>query len=254
MNLRFSKRRKVDSAGSVCTSAGERVYAIGDIHGRYDLLLTLLGKIQIHHASLPKPKNLRLIILGDFIDRGPESANIIHLLQNATIETDMLTVLLGNHEDLMLNSLAGDGEAQTAWLRYGGDATLSSFGIDPTEMLRLGPRAAAAAMRKVIAQPVIDWLRTRPVMTRSGDYIFCHAGLRPGVPVAEQAREDLLWIGADFLESSERFENSVVVHGHSTFTTVEQRTNRIGIDTGAYRTGVLTALYLEGTERATFST
>jgi serine/threonine protein phosphatase 1 len=254
MNIRFLKKRKADSDGSACTSAGERIYAIGDIHGRYDLLLRLLAKIQSHHASLPNPKHLRIIVLGDFIDRGPKSANIVHLLQNATIETETLTVLLGNHEDLMLSSLAGDGEALSAWLRYGGDATLASFGIDPSAMLRLGPRAAAAAMREVIAQPLIDWLRTRPVMTRSGDYIFCHAGLRPGVPVADQSREDLLWIGADFLESSERIENSVVVHGHSTFTTVEQRANRIGIDTGAYHTGVLTALYLEGTERAIFST
>jgi len=254
MNIRFLKKRKADSDGSACTSAGERIYAIGDIHGRYDLLLRLLAKIQSHHASLPNPKHLRIIVLGDFIDRGPKSANIVHLLQNATIETETLTVLLGNHEDLMLSSLAGDGEALSAWLRYGGDATLASFGIDPAAMLRLGPRAAASAMREVIAQPLIDWLRTRPVMTRSGDYIFCHAGLRPGVPVADQSREDLLWIGADFLESSERIENSVVVHGHSTFTTVEQRANRIGIDTGAYHTGVLTALYLEGTERAIFST
>ncbi|WP_340318207.1 metallophosphoesterase [Rhizorhabdus argentea] len=236
------------------TAKGERIYAIGDIHGRYDLLRRLLLQIKAHHLSLPRAERVRIMVLGDFVDRGPDSARVLKLLFGISRRTDILVCLLGNHEDLMLDALAGMERAQSAWLRLGGDATLQSFGITPDMLGAVDPRAAAALMRSAITQPAIDWMRTRPLMMRSGNYIFCHAGLRPGTPILQQTREDLLWIRGDFLESTERFEGSVVVHGHSISAEVEQLENRIGIDTGAYRTGVLTALYLEGRERAIIST
>lgn len=236
------------------TDKGERIYAIGDIHGRYDLLRRLLRQIKAHHSSLPRAERVRIIVLGDFVDRGPDSARVLKLLLRISRRTDIVVCLLGNHEDLMLDALAGMERAQSAWLRLGGDATLQSFGITLDILGALDSRAAAALMRAAVTQPAIDWMRTRPLMIRSGDYIFCHAGLRPGTPIWQQTREDLLWIRGEFLESSDPFEGAVVVHGHSISTEVEQLENRIGIDTGAYRTGVLTALYLEGLERTIIST
>lgn len=252
--LGFATKGQAKGAGPAETADDERIYAIGDIHGCYDLLRGLLDKIAQHQASLPRPSRLRLVILGDFIDRGPASARVIQLLRSAGENTDALTVLLGNHEEMMLNALAGDAEAKHAWLRHGGEATLASFGLDPADVQSIEARAAAAMMREAVTQPVIDWLRTRPVMARSGDYVFCHAGLRPGVPIADQARDDLLWIRDDFLKADAPIERSVVVHGHSIAASVEQYPHRIGIDTGAYRTGILTAIYLEGSARAILST
>lgn len=233
------------------TDRGERIYAIGDIHGRLDLLRELLAKLEAHDADLPTPRSRHIVLLGDLVDRGPESGGVLEFVHDVTTRTDSIIVLQGNHEQVMLQALAGEPGVLRHWLRMGGDITLRSYGIEPNDFTADGDLIAHA--NKVIPQNILAWLRNLPLTARSGDYFFCHAGVRPGVPLRRQAPLDLLWIREEFLEAEESY-GAVIVHGHSVNTSVEMRANRIGVDTGAYRTGVLTALYLEGTTRATFST
>ncbi len=152
----------------------------------------------------------------------------------------------------MLRAINGEPGMFRAWMRIGGDATLKSFGIEPPAR---GSDCEGYAEKTARAIPSkwLHWLGTRPLSARSGDYFFCHAGIRPGVPLKQQKRSDLLWIRDEFLGDRSN-HGAVIVHGHSISAEVEKMGNRIGVDTGAYRTGILTALYLEGTEQQIFST
>lgn len=241
----FSKRSS--------TQRGERIYAIGDVHGCYDQLREIIAKVEAHNASLPPAESLHVILLGDLVDRGPGSADVLRYLHDVCSRTDQLIVLQGNHEELMLKALDGEQGMLRAWMRIGGDATLRSFGIEPPAR-EDDPRTALERIRAAIPAEWLQWLRRLPLTARSGDYFFCHAGVRPGVPLKRQTRADLLWIRDEFLEDDQTRHEAIVVHGHSVAANVEMRTNRIGIDTGAYRTGVLTALYLEGDQRGFLST
>lgn len=225
------------------TELGERIYAIGDVHGCYDLLRDLLDRIGEHHEALAPTTALHIVFLGDIVDRGPDSYKVLELLFDLQAQTDRIVVLLGNHEEAMLQALGGDLEMLSNWMKIGGAPTARSFGLEP---LRRGEDAAEYLyrLRAAIPAPWIAWLQRLPLTARSGDYLFCHAGIRPGVSLRRQARADLLWIRDDFLDDN-RSHGAVIVHGHSIEAQVEIRPNRIGIDTGAYRTGELTALYLE---------
>ncbi|OYW88640.1 MAG: hypothetical protein B7Z20_02045, partial [Sphingobium sp. 32-64-5] len=206
--LRWRKARNLPSTG-----AGERIYAIGDVHGRYDLLRDLLDRIGKHGRGRPHVERVRIILLGDLIDRGPESAQVLRLARAMQQEDPDFTVLAGNHEDVMLQALDGCHDTARMWLKYGGIATMKSFGVEVDEE----PDAIAddlAALRSALGEEMAAWLRNLPVMTRSGDYFFCHAGVRPGCPLDEQSREDLLWIRQPFLDDR-RSHGAVVVHGHS---------------------------------------
>lgn len=246
--IEIPKRR---FAASPAAAKGERVYAIGDIHGCFDLFEELIEEIARDHQDRPAAQS-RLIILGDFIDRAPGSREIIRTLMRATNQSSHLCVLLGNHEAALLDSIAGDPQAQRMWLEFGGLATLDSFGIDPPRPEEDSYVFADRLMRGVTPE-VVEWLRDLPFWTRSGDFYFCHAGVRPGVSLKRQAGEDLLWIRDEFT-SSPRFHGAVVVHGHSIVERVEIHANRISVDTGAYRTGVMSAVGLEGSRVWTIST
>jgi serine/threonine protein phosphatase 1 len=241
-----SARKQPAAAGK-----NERIYAIGDIHGRADLLRWLLDEIGDHVAAQTVPASTYVVVIGDLIDRGPESAEVLRLLQNAQSHTDRLVVLLGNHEQLMLRALEGDRQTFSTWMRVGGIQTLESFGLD-SSILEVPFERAIADIRAAVPREILEWLNSLPLTARSGDYLFCHAGVRPGVPINRQDREDLLWIRHEFL-NDESDHGAVVVHGHSISSDVQVRSNRIGIDTGAYRTGVLTAVYLERTDRKIIS-
>jgi len=225
------------------TDSGERIYAIGDIHGRYDLLRRLLDRVGEHSSALPESASLHLLFLGDLVDRGPESAKVVELLQDLEQRTDQVIVLMGNHEEAMVRSLEGDTTLLQRWLAVGGAETVESYGLrlpEPRDDLRQYLRYLQASLP---AQQ-IKWLRGLPLTAQSGDYFFCHAGIRPGVALGRQSRDDLLWIRDDFVDD-ESDHGAVIVHGHTIEKTVTLRDNRIGIDTGAYCHGVLTALYLE---------
>lgn len=227
--------------------AGERVYAIGDIHGRLDLLEELVAAIRAD-TEARGPARVRIILIGDIVDRGPASAAIVDRCMTFTARTDTFVVLKGNHEAMMVDSLRGNFIALALWLRHGGNAALRSWGV-PDELITGGasPQLIRAA-RECVPAEVIAWMAALPLMRQIGDYLFVHAGIRPGRPIDQQVAEDLLWIRREFLDS-EADEGVVVVHGHTISETVTIRPNRIGIDTGAYRSNILSAIALEDDQR-----
>lgn len=229
------------------STGGRLVYAVGDVHGRYDRLAELLALIARDSDARAPAAAPVLVFLGDYVDRGPDSARVLSTLvwlrRHGGFEVH---ALMGNHERAMLDFLA-DPVATKVWMRWGGDATLASYGVAaPGED---APDADFARARDdLLDQLPVAHLRLlealAPIAT-IGDYAFVHAGIRPGVPLRRQEEADLLWIREEFLDDEQRHEK-VIVHGH-TWVDAEPvlRPNRIGVDTGAYSTGVLTAVRLE---------
>lgn len=227
---------------------GYRAYAIGDVHGRMDLLTALLAKIEMDIASRNDSENI-IIFLGDLIDRGPHSAAVVEHLRNYRPDNATTIFLCGNHEEVMLRVLAGEsGGLLKDWLKFGGAECLRSYGLEPATLTIEGESAALAAIRKAVPRAHADFLASFADTFRFGDYLFVHAGIRPGLGIADQAQTDLRWIREPFLEDTAD-HGFVVVHGHTISNKVEERANRIGVDTGAYRTGNLTALAIEGAAR-----
>jgi serine/threonine protein phosphatase 1 len=224
---------------------GERVYAIGDIHGRYDLLCRLMFAIEEDTARRPAAQT-RIVVLGDFIDRGPATAKVIAVL-SALRESAGLIVLKGNHEAALVDGVRGDRAALEAWIEYGGDETLRSFGASDEDIWPADTRMLISAVRKIIPERVIEWLSDLPLSHRAGSYLFVHAGIKPGVAFAKQRPDDLIWIRDEFIDSTAD-HGAIVVHGHTISERVCVLPNRIGVDTGAYRTGRLSAVGLEGGE------
>ncbi len=246
LSLPFRRRRPAPSV-----PAGERIYAIGDIHGRMDLFHRLLELLH-EDEKMRGPATTRIVVIGDFIDRGPQSAEVVSALEWWQRNSSRVTILKGNHELALLESLAGNPHAQRMWLSYGGLETMRSFGIEPQEGCSLDE--LVALMRSRISASTISWLQRLPISYRIGDYFFCHAGVRPGVPLEQQKPEDLLWIADEFLRSR-RDHGAIIVHGHTICgSTVQFAQNRICIDTGAYRTGILSAVGLEDHRQWSIST
>ena len=238
------KTKQGSSAPSLpATADDERIYAIGDVHGRLDLLQVLMQRMEGDVQSRGECPT-RVILLGDLIDRGQYSRQLLELAQRS--DSDRVTILLGNHEDLLLQSAYGNAAAQRAWLQQGGDATLRSFGLDSGVLGAVSADEMADALCEAIGDRMLAWLDSLPLWFKSGDYFFCHAGIRPGVPLHRQRRQDLLWIRKKFL-SSKQYHGAVIVHGHSETDQLVLDRNHINVDTGAYRTGVLSAVGLQGT-------
>ncbi len=225
---------------------GRRVYAIGDVHGRLDLFDRLLGMIEADHRARP-PAAVDLVLLGDLVDRGPDSRGVVERAMNPP-EWARQTTLMGNHEEIMLHVLDGDRAQLPLWLKVGGREALESWGVDPQMIADGTISEILEAAHDAIPVRVVRWLMGLRQSMTIGDYFFVHAGVRPGVPLDRQDKGDSFWIREEFLESS-RHHGAIVVHGHSIATEVDWLPNRIGIDTGAYATGRLTALCLEGEEQ-----
>jgi len=230
---------------------GERVYAIGDIHGSMAELQQLHELIQQDAATYSGKKTI--VYLGDYIDRGEHSRQVVDLLLDAPLTGFNSIHLLGNHEQSLLDFLEHP-RLVAAWLSYGGRATLHSYGV------RLAPDFRNEYLEVVrddlvrqLPQRHLEFYRSMRTYYLAGSYCFVHAGIRPGVPLNEQRNEDLLWIRDDFTQSQVRHDH-IVVHGHSITSEVDWRENRIGIDTGAFHSGVLTCLVLEGGERRLLQT
>jgi serine/threonine protein phosphatase 1 len=230
--------------------AGSVVYAIGDIHGRADLLDALHAQI-VADAEKRRARRRVLIWLGDYIDRGMESMGVVErvMAPPAGFET---VALLGNHEDLMLRFL-DDPAIGPDWMLNGGIQTLASYRIDPMDgcFFRADRwEALSRALREALPAAQRRFLERLKLMHREADYLFVHAGIRPDRALDNQDRDDLLWIRGEFLFSDVDY-GAVVVHGHTISDEPQTRPNRIGIDTGAYYTDRLTALALEG-DRVSF--
>ena len=223
---------------------GLRIYAIGDIHGRADLLERLHALIEADMQTGPERRVI--VYLGDYVDRGPDSSAVIERLCRQRLPEAEVVALLGNHEAMMLEFLDAPFGAPL-WLANGGDATLRSYHVrvphSSDEFL-----LAQRALRGALPRHHLHFLQGLQIQARFGDYLFVHAGIKPGLPLDRQSREQMIWIRDVFLDS-EADHGAVVVHGHTIVDDVEWRPDRIGIDTGAYCTGVLTALALEGGDR-----
>lgn len=220
---------------------------IGDVHGRLDLLERLLAEIERDLVEQPSPKTL-LVFLGDLIDRGPHSAQVIERLRTYGVPGLRTVFLLGNHEEVLLRILAGDAALITQWRWFGGAECLESYGVEPSAIAQLDDQAALEAVRAAIPKEHAEFIGSFVDTCGFGDYLFVHAGIRPGVLVEEQVQSDLRWIREPFL-LDDTDHGCVVVHGHTISEEIDERQNRIGIDTGAYRTGILTALVIEGEQR-----
>lgn len=226
---------------------GYRAYAVGDVHGRLDLLDRLLAAIEQDVERRPARKNL-LIFLGDLIDRGPDSNGVVERLR--TYRNDRLRpyFLAGNHEEVLLRLLAGERGILDSWLKYGGAECLTSYGCDPESLSRTSERTALAMVKEAIPAEHAQFIGSFADTLTLGDYLFVHAGIRPGLDLSLQSQVDLRWIRSPFLEN-DHDHGVVVIHGHTISDGVDVRPNRIGIDTGAYRSGILTAMCLEGEQR-----
>ncbi|MCR5880606.1 metallophosphoesterase [Phenylobacterium sp. J367] len=269
---RRAARRRPDAPAD---TAGQLVYAVGDVHGRYDLLLELLARLSADSAGQAAGRQPVLVLLGDYIDRGPDSARVLEALVTLeapeTPETGggwRVVALKGNHEQALLRFLDAP-QAGGAWLRFGGAATLAAYGVAPPAADATAAELVRARRDLLAAMPAshLRRLQTLDLMAVVGDYAFVHAGVAPGVALEDQREADLLWIREEFLEAerggagrggpgqagagpSGGFTPSghVIVHGHTwTGPRVARTPHRIGLDTGAHETGVLSAVRLAGT-------
>jgi len=238
---------KDSGTGEPGVSAGYRVYAIGDIHGRLDLVNDALSRIEADIESRNRAHNI-IVFLGDLIDRGPASAEVVERLRTYRPHGVRTVFISGNHEEVLLRLIRGESRFLRDWLSFGGAECARRYGISLTGLKRMAPSQAVAMHRHKIPDTHRAFLQSFVDTFRIGSYLFVHAGVRPGVPLAEQSQTDLRWIRAPFLENNDD-HGFIVVHGHTIAGQVDVRTNRIGIDTGAYRSGVLTAIGLEGLDR-----
>lgn len=227
---------------------GVRVYAIGDIHGCARLLDALVRMI-VEDARNATVRQKLLVFLGDYVDRGPDSRGVLDRLSGPPPAGFGTIFLRGNHEQAMLDFMAAP-EENDRWLDFGGDATLLSYGIRAQSMT---PVAAAAALEEALPARHRSFLQHLRLNVTIGDYFFVHAGVRPGVPLDAQSKDDMLWIRGDFLRSGKDF-GKIVVHGHTICPAPEELSNRINVDTGAYASKRLSCVVLEGETRRFLNT
>lgn len=227
---------------------GERVYAIGDIHGCDMLLDALLSRIETDRAGAPA----RLVFLGDYVDRGAGSKAVIERLVAVKRDNPNVVFLKGNHEQAMLDFLERPDHNEE-WLHWGGDKTLESYGV--ANIWSTHPQDLAAALSAALPPSHLDFLKTLELWATIGDYAFVHAGFKPGVPMDEQVEADCLWIRSEFHNAdADKRPDRTVVHGHHPVKKPVDAGWRIDVDTGAVWSDALTAVVLEGTTRRFIST
>ena len=228
---------------------GMRIFAVGDIHGRLDLLEAMSQRIAENLDADP-PGDWRIVYLGDYCDRGPDTRGVIeHLLSQCGADA-RVAALRGNHDQGLLDFI-GSGDAGL-FVHHGGGDTAASYGVEADFRSEAGLIKTRAALRAALPHSHLTFLSELPYSASFGDFFFCHAGIRPGISLDEQRPDDLIWIREPFLNNP-HLHPKVVVHGHTPTAEPEIMPNRVGVDTGAYRSGVLTALVIEGAEKRTLS-
>ena len=248
MLSRFFRRKPSENPlESATIPEGRRVYAIGDVHGRCDLLKELMAKI-IEDDGQRGDAESEIIFLGDLVDRGPDSAGVLDLAMQVKQELGDVRFLMGNHEEVYLAATKGEEKAVRFFNRIGGRETILSYDITMKEYMELDIAGLAQRIPELFPQEHIDFVASFEDQIIVGDYAFVHAGIRPGVALSEQKPKDLRWIREDFLSASEAHEK-IIVYGHTINDDIVEARSRIGIDTGAYYSNKLTALALQGSER-----
>lgn len=250
----FRRRPLEPERRKASTPEDTAAWAVGDIHGRLDLLSPLVEAMIADLEASTASRKL-MIFLGDYIDRGPDSKGVIDLLAGLRGRSGFeLHFLRGNHEDRMEAFLV-DPEMGPGWCDYGGREALASYGVSPPfdKTAAAGWAAACQALNAAVDERQRAFLAAQDYSFTLGDYFFAHAGAEPGVPLDQQDPQQLMWVRHEFLNHPDPFER-VVVHGHTPTETVHADDRRIGLDTGAYATGVLTALRLEGETRELLQT
>lgn len=248
----LARRPRAASTPRGAIPIGQRIYAIGDIHGRLDLLDALLAMIEADDAARPG-SDTQIIFLGDLIDRGPSSAQVIERALRFSESGRNCRFLLGNHEEVFLKALGGDLKALAFFTRIGGRETIASYGISDQAYRDCEYPELLEMLRAHVPAEHVAFLEAFEDLIVVGDYAFVHAGIRPGETLASQRPSDLRWIRENFLEHRGALEK-VIVHGHTITEEVELREHRIGLDTGAYASGKLTAMGFEGDERWVLNT
>ncbi|MFM5895815.1 MAG: metallophosphoesterase family protein [Novosphingobium sp.] len=225
---------------------GRRIYAVGDVHGRLDLFEAIIAAIEADDASRGPSRTSEVILLGDLIDRGSDSAGVIAAAREWS-QRSKVRILLGNHEEMFLKAFDSE-EVLRSFLRWGGRETVLSYVAEPGEYHRADLARTRELMKASVPAEDLDFIGSFEDSISIGDYLFVHAGVDPETPLAEQKVSDLRWIREPFLSHTGDL-GAVVVHGHTITEQPQVRPNRIGIDTGAYDSGRLTALGLEGSTR-----
>lgn len=230
----------------------QRVYAIGDIHGCLKEARELLQRIKTDNDYRGECKTY-LIFLGDVVDRGPDTRGVVELLMDFPYSFAQPLFIMGNHEEIMVRALSGEPELLPDWLEYGGLSCAESYGVPQSQLLGFDVDTIEFVLKSAIPQSHIEFLREFLESIQFGDFLFTHAGIRPGVPIDQQNSRDLRWIREPFL--NHRGDHGVVVvHGHTISDQVDVKRNRIGVDTGAYKTGRLTAICIEESQVSYLST
>ena len=225
---------------------GMRLYAIGDVHGRYDLLKEMHARIR-GEIMRDRPADWRIIHVGDYVDRGPQSREVIELLLELTRSDPHVVALAGNHDIGFVDFLRRP-TAVSLFAHNGGEQTARSYGVEVDLSTDASTRRAADAMLAVIPSEQLTFLHDLPRSCSFGDFFFCHAGVKPGVALDAQNPEDLIWIRGEFHRWPELYEK-VVVHGHTPAAVPEIVGNRVNLDTGAWQSGILTALAVDGQDK-----
>lgn len=233
------------TGAAAATPPGTRVYAVGDIHGRLDLFEEMIRTIDADDRRRG-PAHTTVVLLGDLIDRGPDSAGVVARAREWA-ERRPIRLIMGNHEEMFLDSFSKLGVLR-AFLRIGGQVTLMSYGVPEHALGEIDVAELQRVITEMVPREDRDFLAGFEKMVRFGDYVFVHAGIRPDMPLDKQTSQDCRWIREPFL-SHEGDMGGVIVHGHTVTEHPELRGNRIGLDTGAYISGRLTAIGLEGTQR-----
>ena len=228
---------------------GMRLFAIGDVHGRLDLLEEMHRRIADDLAGDP-PDDWRVIHLGDYVDRGPDSKGVIELIRRAARNDRRVIALCGNHDVGVIDFL-GRPAKDSLFAMYGGRQTALSYGVEADFSSQWSARQAADALLAAMPDAHVEFLSDLPRQCQFGDFFFCHAGIRPGVPLDGQNPDDLIWIRGEFLRWTD-LRDKVVVHGHTPHGEPEILPNRVNVDTEAWRSGVLTALVIDGNRKRLF--
>ena len=225
---------------------GIRLYAIGDVHGRLDLLQDMHGLIRADIDRHPT-HDWRIIHLGDYIDRGPDSKGVLDFLIHASRHDPRILSLIGNHDDGFLHYLA-TGDTNGIFALHGGSDTARSYGVEVDYTDPASAKAAYPQLLNAIPQAHIDYIRSMPSSVSFGDFFFCHAGVNPVVALDAQDRDDLMWIRTIFLKWTDPMEK-VIIHGHTPQSIVDVQPNRVNLDTYAWKNGKLSAIVIDGPEK-----